>query len=72
MISASCSGCCSPTAGHRADAALERLDEAIAALRGQEGRKVVLVFSDGGDSPMNLGSATAASWTSCAAPSRTT
>jgi Ca-activated chloride channel family protein len=27
------------------------VDEAIAALRGQEGRKVVLVFSDGGDSP---------------------
>jgi VWFA-related protein len=30
------------------------LDEAIDALRGQEGRKVVLVFSDGGDAPMNL------------------
>jgi VWFA-related protein len=30
------------------------LDEAIVALRGQTGRKVVLVFSDGGDAPMNL------------------
>jgi Ca-activated chloride channel family protein len=30
------------------------LDEAIAALRGREGRKVVLVFSDGGDAPSNL------------------
>ena len=30
------------------------LDEAVAALRGREGRKVVLVFSDGGDAPMNL------------------
>jgi Ca-activated chloride channel family protein len=30
------------------------VDEAIAALRGQEGRKVVLVFSDGGDAPMNM------------------
>ncbi len=27
------------------------IDEAITALRGQEGRKVVLVFSDGGDAP---------------------
>jgi VWFA-related protein len=27
------------------------VDEAITALRGQEGRKVVLVFSDGGDAP---------------------
>jgi VWFA-related protein len=27
------------------------VDEAIAALRGQEGRKIVLVFSDGGDAP---------------------
>jgi VWFA-related protein len=30
------------------------LDEAIAALRGRDGRKVVLVFSDGGDAPSNL------------------
>jgi VWFA-related protein len=30
------------------------LDEAIAAVRGREGRKVVLVFSDGGDAPSNL------------------
>ena len=30
------------------------MDEAIVALQGQEGRKVVLVFSDGGDSPMNM------------------
>jgi VWFA-related protein len=30
------------------------LDEAVAALRGQEGRKVVLVFSDGGDAPVGL------------------
>ena len=30
------------------------LDEAIAAVRGQEGRRVVLVFSDGGDSPANF------------------
>lgn len=29
-------------------------DEAIAALRGREGRKVVLLFSDGGDSPANF------------------
>src|SRR6185295_11750939 len=27
------------------------IDEAIAALRDQDGRRVVLVFSDGGDSP---------------------
>ena len=27
------------------------VDEAITALRGQEGRKIVLVFSDGGDAP---------------------
>ena len=30
------------------------LDQAITALRGQEGRRVVLVFSDGGDSPANF------------------
>jgi VWFA-related protein len=30
------------------------IDEAIAALREREGRRVVLVFSDGGDSPANL------------------
>jgi VWFA-related protein len=30
------------------------LDQAVEALRGREGRKVVLVFSDGGDAPMNL------------------
>jgi Ca-activated chloride channel homolog len=30
------------------------LDEAIAAVRGRDGRKVVLVFSDGGDAPSNL------------------
>lgn len=30
------------------------LDEAIAALREREGRKVVLVFSDGGDAPSNF------------------
>jgi VWFA-related protein len=30
------------------------LDEAIAALRRRDGRKVVLVFSDGGDAPSNL------------------
>lgn len=30
------------------------MDEAIVALQGQAGRKVVLVFSDGGDSPMNM------------------
>jgi Ca-activated chloride channel homolog len=30
------------------------IDQAIAALRGQTGRKVVLVFSDGGDAPMNF------------------
>jgi VWFA-related protein len=30
------------------------LDEAIAAVRRREGRKVVLVFSDGGDAPSNL------------------
>jgi len=30
------------------------LDLAVEALRGREGRKVVLVFSDGGDAPMNL------------------
>jgi Ca-activated chloride channel family protein len=30
------------------------LDEAITAVRGQEGRRVVLVFSDGGDSPANF------------------
>ena len=31
------------------------VDMAAEALRGREGRKVVLVFSDGGDAPMNLG-----------------
>ena len=30
------------------------LDEAIVALRDREGRKVVLVFSDGGDAPSNF------------------
>ena len=30
------------------------MDAAIVALRGREGRKVVLVFSDGGDAPTNL------------------
>jgi Ca-activated chloride channel homolog len=30
------------------------VDEAITALRDQEGRRVVLVFSDGGDNPMNF------------------
>jgi VWFA-related protein len=30
------------------------IDQAIVALRGQEGRRVVLVFSDGGDSPANF------------------
>jgi Ca-activated chloride channel homolog len=30
------------------------IDEAIAALRDQEGRKVVLIFSDGADAPMNF------------------
>jgi VWFA-related protein len=30
------------------------LDEAVAAVRKREGRKVVLVFSDGGDAPSNL------------------
>ena len=30
------------------------LDMGVEALRGREGRKVVLVFSDGGDAPMNL------------------
>ena len=30
------------------------LDQATAALRGREGRKVVLVFSDGGDAPSNF------------------
>ena len=30
------------------------LDEAVAALRERDGRKVVLVFSDGGDAPMNF------------------
>jgi Ca-activated chloride channel homolog len=30
------------------------IDAAIDALRGQDGRKVVLVFSDGGDSPVGL------------------
>ena len=30
------------------------LDMAVDALRGREGRKVVLVFSDGGDAPMNM------------------
>jgi Ca-activated chloride channel homolog len=30
------------------------VDEAITSLREQEGRRVVLVFSDGGDAPMNL------------------
>jgi Ca-activated chloride channel homolog len=30
------------------------IDQAIEALREREGRKVVLVFSDGGDAPMNL------------------
>ena len=31
------------------------VDEAIAAVRGEEGRRVVLVFSDGGDSPGGFG-----------------
>ena len=30
------------------------IDEAIAALKGQEGRRLVLVFSDGGDAPANF------------------
>jgi VWFA-related protein len=30
------------------------LDEAITSLRDQDGRKVVVVFSDGGDAPMNF------------------
>jgi VWFA-related protein len=30
------------------------LDMAVEALRGREGRKIVLVFSDGGDAPMNI------------------
>jgi Ca-activated chloride channel homolog len=30
------------------------VDAAITALSGQDGRRVVLVFSDGGDNPMNL------------------
>jgi Ca-activated chloride channel homolog len=30
------------------------IDQAMAALRGQTARKVVLVFSDGGDAPMNF------------------
>jgi VWFA-related protein len=30
------------------------LDQAVSALRGREGRKVVLVFSDGGDAPSNF------------------
>ena len=30
-------------------------NQALEALRGQDGRKVVLIFSDGGDSPMNFG-----------------
>lgn len=30
------------------------VDEAVAALKEQEGRKVVLVFSDGGDAPSNM------------------
>ncbi len=30
------------------------LDQAVASLNGREGRKVVLVFSDGGDAPMAL------------------
>jgi VWFA-related protein len=30
------------------------VDDAIAALRDQEGRKVVLIFSDGADAPMNF------------------
>jgi VWFA-related protein len=30
------------------------VDEAIAALREQEGRRVVLIFSDGADAPMNF------------------
>ena len=30
------------------------VDEAITSLREREGRRVVLVFSDGGDAPMNL------------------
>ena len=30
------------------------IDMAVDALRGREGRKVVLVFSDGGDAPMNM------------------
>src|SRR5262249_40105942 len=30
------------------------IDDAIAALKEQDGRKVVLVFSDGGDSPGNM------------------
>ena len=32
------------------------LDEAITGLREQEGRRVVLVFSDGADAPVNFGS----------------
>ena len=31
------------------------VDQALDALRGQDGRKVVLIFSDGADSPMNFG-----------------
>ena len=30
------------------------VDDAVGLLRGREGRKVVLVFSDGGDAPMNM------------------
>jgi VWFA-related protein len=30
------------------------VDQAMGALEGQDGRKVVLVFSDGGDAPMNM------------------
>jgi Ca-activated chloride channel homolog len=30
------------------------IDDAVGLLRGREGRKVVLVFSDGGDAPMNM------------------
>jgi VWFA-related protein len=30
------------------------VDQAIGALEGQDGRKVVLVFSDGADAPMNM------------------
>jgi VWFA-related protein len=30
------------------------IDDAVGLLRGRDGRKVVLVFSDGGDAPMNM------------------